>query len=96
MHLEPRLKSLRWSKGYKALGVDEIRSECLRALDIVVLSGLTYLFNIMWRPGTVLLDWQTWVVVSLHKKGYRWVCSNYRGITFLSFPGMAFARLPES
>ncbi|KAI3370757.1 hypothetical protein L3Q82_007303 [Scortum barcoo] len=72
--------------GGKAPGVDEIRPEYLKSLDVVGLSWLTRLCNIAWRLGTVPLEWQTGVVVPLFKKGDRRVCSNYRGITLLSLP----------
>ncbi|XP_051916968.1 uncharacterized protein LOC127597715 [Hippocampus zosterae] len=73
--------------GGKAPGVDEIRPEFLKVLDVVGLSWLTRLCNIAWSTGRVPLDWQTGVVVPLFKKGDRRVCSNYRGITLLSLPG---------
>ncbi|KAI3370903.1 hypothetical protein L3Q82_007412 [Scortum barcoo] len=97
-----RLGSLRWTRpspkpevtevvrkllcSGKAPGVDEIRPEYLKSLDVVGLSWLTRLCNIAWRLGTVPLVWQTGVVVPLFKKGDRRVCSNYRGITLLSLP----------
>ncbi|KAI3353689.1 hypothetical protein L3Q82_004833 [Scortum barcoo] len=46
--------------GGKAPGVDEIRPEYLKSLDVVGLSWLTRLCNIAWRLGTVPLEWQTW------------------------------------
>ncbi|KAI3365343.1 hypothetical protein L3Q82_010131 [Scortum barcoo] len=76
----------------KAPGVDEIRPEYLKSLDVVGLSWLTRLCSIAWRLGTVPLEWQTGVVVPLFKKGDRRVCSNYRGITLLSLPGKVYAR----
>ncbi|KAK3518675.1 hypothetical protein QTP70_007168 [Hemibagrus guttatus] len=57
--------------GGKAPGVDEIRPEYLKSLDVVGLSWLTRLCNIAWRSGTVPLDWATGVVVPLFKKGDR-------------------------
>ncbi|KAK3559185.1 hypothetical protein QTP86_005078 [Hemibagrus guttatus] len=81
--------------GGKALGVDEIRPEYLKSLDVVGLSWLTRLCNIAWRSGTVPLDWATGVVVPLFKKGDRRVCSNYRGITLLSLPGKVYSRVLE-
>ncbi|KAK7929823.1 hypothetical protein WMY93_006218 [Mugilogobius chulae] len=57
--------------GGKAPGVDEIRPEYLKSLDVVGLSWLTRLCNIAWQTGTVPLDWQTGVVVPLFKKGDR-------------------------
>ncbi|GAA6107214.1 uncharacterized protein LOC114443009 [Tachysurus ichikawai] len=79
----------------KAPGVDEIRPEYFKSLDVAGLSWLTSLCNIVWRLGTVPLDWQTGVVVPLFKKGDRRVCSNYRGITLLSLPGKVYARVLE-
>ncbi|TWW78236.1 R2DM Retrovirus-related Pol polyprotein from type II retrotransposable element [Takifugu flavidus] len=81
--------------GGKAPGVDEIRPESLKALDVVGLSWLTRLCNIAWTSGAVLLDWQTGVVVPLFKKGDRRVCSNYRGITLLSLPGKVYSGVLE-
>ena len=81
--------------GGRAPGVDEIRPEYLRALDVVGLSWLTRLCNIAWSSGAVPLDWQTGVVVPLFKKGDRRVCSNYRGITLLSLPGKVYAGVLE-
>ncbi|KAK3569488.1 hypothetical protein QTP86_031417, partial [Hemibagrus guttatus] len=79
--------------GGKAPGVDEIRPEYLKSLDVVGLSWLTRLCNIAWRSGTVPLDWATGVLVPLFKKGDRRVCSNYRGITLLSLPGKVYSRV---
>ncbi|KAK3543028.1 hypothetical protein QTP70_008717 [Hemibagrus guttatus] len=81
--------------GGKAPGVDEIRPEYLKSLDVVGLSWLTCLCNIAWRSGTVPLDWATRVVIPLFKKGDRRVCSNYRGITLLSLPGKVYSRVLE-
>ncbi|KAK3515689.1 hypothetical protein QTP70_028465, partial [Hemibagrus guttatus] len=81
--------------GGKAPGVDEIRPEYLKSLDVVGLSWLTRLCNIAWRLGTVPLDCATGVVVPLFKKGDRRVCSNYRGITLLSLPGKVYSRVLE-
>ncbi|KAK3528888.1 hypothetical protein QTP70_012062 [Hemibagrus guttatus] len=81
--------------GGKAPGVDEIRPEYLKSLDVVGLSWLTRLCNIAWQSGTVPLDWVTGVVVPLFKKGDRRVCSNYRGITLLSPPGKVYSRVLE-
>ncbi|KAK3551641.1 hypothetical protein QTP70_020851 [Hemibagrus guttatus] len=81
--------------GGKAPGVDEIRPEYLKSLDVVGLSWLTRLCNIAWWSGTVPLDWVTGVVIPLFKKGDRRVCSNYRGITLLSLPGKVYSRVLE-
>ncbi|KAI3375914.1 hypothetical protein L3Q82_003771 [Scortum barcoo] len=81
----------------KAPGVDEIRPEYLKSLDVVGLSWLTRLCNIAWRLGTVPLVWQTGVVVPLFKKGDRECSSVFQlqGITLLSLPGKVYARVLE-
>ncbi|XP_054862758.1 golgi transport 1Ba isoform X1 [Amphiprion ocellaris] len=81
--------------GGKVPGVDEIRPEMLKALDIVGLSWLTCLYRVAWASGTVPVEWQTGVVVPIFKKGDRRVCSNYRGITLLSLPGKVYSRVLE-
>ncbi|TKS65269.1 putative 149 kDa protein ORF 2 [Collichthys lucidus] len=79
----------------KAPGVDEVRQEFLKAMDVVGLSWLTRLCNITRTSGAVPLDWQPGVVVPLFKKGDRRMCSNYRGITLLSLPGKVFSGVLE-
>ncbi|KAK3520514.1 hypothetical protein QTP70_024128 [Hemibagrus guttatus] len=70
----------------KAPGVDEIRPEYLKSLDVLGLSWLTCVCNIAWWSGTV----------PLFMKGDRNVCSKYRGITLLSLPGKVYSRVLES
>ena len=41
------------------------------------------------------LDWQIGVVVPLLRKGDRWVCSNYWGITLLSLPAKVYSGVLE-
>ncbi|TKS65465.1 putative 149 kDa protein ORF 2 [Collichthys lucidus] len=79
----------------KAPGVDEVRLEFLKALDVVGVSWLTRHCNTAWTSGAVPLDWQTGVVVPLFKKRDRRMCSNYRGITLLSLPGKVFSGVLE-
>ncbi|KAI3363179.1 hypothetical protein L3Q82_011552 [Scortum barcoo] len=73
--------------GGKAPGVDEIRPEYLKSLDVVGLSWLTCLCNIAWRLGTVPLEWQTGVVVPLWgKKGGPESVFQLQGITLQPQP----------
>ncbi len=76
-------------------GVDEIRPQFLKALDVVGLLWLTRLYNLAWTSGAVPLDWQSKLVVSLFKKGDQRVCSKYRGITLLSLPGKVYSGVLE-
>lgn len=42
--------------GGRASGVDEVRPEFLKTLDVVRLSWLTRLYNVVWRSGALPLD----------------------------------------
>ena len=79
----------------KAAGIDEIRPEMLKALGVRGTSWLTRVCRVAWRSGQAPADWQTGVVVPIFKKGDQRECSNYRGITLLSLPGKAYARVLE-
>jgi hypothetical protein len=76
--------------------VDEIRPEMLKALGKGGLRWLTRVFEVAWKTGKVPLDWQTGVVVPIFKKGDQRECCNYRGITLLSLPGKAYAKVLHS
>lgn len=76
-----------------ALRVYKICSKMLKALDEIGLSWLTCLFNIAWEFRTTPNDWQMSVVVLIFKKG-DWRVS-YRGVTLLTLPEKAYARVLE-
>ena len=47
-----------------------------------------------WNTGIIASDWKRGLVVPLWKgKGDRQDCNKYRGVTLLSVPGKAFARI---
>uniref|UniRef100_A0A6Q2YL25 CARD domain-containing protein n=1 Tax=Esox lucius TaxID=8010 RepID=A0A6Q2YL25_ESOLU len=73
--------------GGKAPGVDEIRPEYLKSLDVVGLSWLTRLCSIAWRSGTVPLGWQTGVVVPLLRRGTGGCVPTTGGSNFSVSPG---------
>ncbi|KAK3512205.1 hypothetical protein QTP70_000467 [Hemibagrus guttatus] len=81
--------------GGKAPGVDEIRPEYLKSLDVVGLSWLTRLCNIAWRSGTVPLDWVTGVVVPLFKKGDWRAARGFVGVLCFVDLEKAFDRVPR-
>ena len=56
--------------------LDELHPKLLKALEVVGLSLLTRLYNIVWTTGTGPLEWQTSAVVPLLKKGDQRACSN--------------------
>lgn len=50
------------------------------------------LINTVWR---LEMNWQTKAVIPVFEKGVRKVCSNFRGIIVLSFPGKVYTRVLE-
>ena len=64
----------------------------LRALNQGVLTRVCQLCQVSWCYGRAPRDWQTGVVILIHKKGDRSECTNYRGIFLLSLPGKVYAK----
>ena len=47
----------------------------------------------VWKEGMAPSDWRNAVIVPVCKKGSRLDCTNYRGISLMSFVGKVFARI---
>ena len=82
-------------KSGKAAGEDEIRPEMLKALTGEGILWLTRVCQVAWKLGKTPRDWQTGVIIPIFKKGDRKQCTNYRGISLLSFPGKVYAKCLE-
>ena len=76
----------------KAPGLDGISLEMLSLGGEVTLRWLKSIFDTIWETESVPEDWQSQILVPLHKKGSRTNCDNYRGIALLSVPGKVFAK----
>ena len=76
----------------KAPGLDGISLEMFRLGGGETTRWLKSLFNTIWATESVPKDWQSQLLVPLHKKGSRTTCDNYRGIALLSIPGKVFAK----
>ena len=50
------------------------------------------MFEVAWKTGKLPKQWQTNVLIPIHKKGDKKKCTNYRGISLLSLPGRVFAK----
>jgi len=81
--------------GGRALGVDKIRLEMLKSLDLVLVSWLPCIFNVTWRSETIPVKWQTGMVITIFKKGDQRVCFNYKGVLLLCLPKKFYSRLLE-
>ena len=62
---------------------------------MVVAEWLHKVIELTWEKGKVAEDWKKAVIVPLHKKGSKMVCSNYRGISLLSVPSKVYARIMD-
>ena len=80
-------------KSGKAPGVCGINAEMLKAGGMVAAEWLHRVIMLAWEKGKVAEDWKKAVIVPLHKKGSKMVCSNYRGISLLSVPSKVYARI---
>ena len=65
----------------------------LKAGGMVAADWLHRVIEVAWAKGEVVNDWKKAVIVPLHKKGSKMVCSNYRGISLLSIPSKVYARI---
>ncbi|XP_055714214.1 uncharacterized protein LOC129808460 [Phlebotomus papatasi] len=82
-------------KDGKAAGIDDIRPEMLKLMGIVGVNWLTRVIKVAWQSGRAPKDWQVGVIIPIFKKGNKKDCSNYRGISLLSLPGKAYAKVLE-
>lgn len=55
--------------------MDEVHPKFLNDVDVVGLSWLRCLYSVALRSGAVPLNWQTWVVLPIFKKGDKRVYS---------------------
>ena len=86
------IKSL---KTGKAPGEDDIRPEMLKAMNIHGVRWLTRVCKVACSTGQAPKQWQTSVIIPIHKKGDKRKCTNYRGISLISVPGKVYAKCLE-
>jgi hypothetical protein len=74
-------------KTRKAPGTCDIQAEVIKALDDVNLIVLKDLITDIWLKRRVPQDFKDGIIIPVYKKGAKYDCSNYRGITLLSIAG---------
>ena len=79
----------------KAPGEDDIRPEMLKAMNIHGVRWLTRVCKVACSTGQAPKQWQTSVIIPIHKKGDKRKCTNYRGISLISVPGKVYAKCLE-
>jgi len=86
--------AVRHLKNGKAPGLCSLPAELLKNAGPDGIKRLTTIFHSIWSSGNIPDDWRKRIILPLYKgKGSRHDCCNYRGITLLSVPGKAFARI---
>ena len=76
----------------KAPGLDGISLEMLSLGGDETIRWLKSIFDTIWETESVPRDWQSQILVPLHKKVSQAICNNYRGIALPSIPGKVFAK----
>jgi hypothetical protein len=71
-------------KIYKFLGLDQIPVELIQAGGETLRSEIHKFIKLIWKKEELPHQWKESIVVSIHKKGDKTDCSNYRGISLLS------------
>jgi hypothetical protein len=77
-------EAIKKMKDRKATGVDEIPTECLKALDTTSLKILTDLFNKIYKTGYIPNDLAQSIFITIPKKPKALECSDFRTISLMS------------
>ena len=98
---EQVLLAVKTLKDGKATGYDEIQPEVLKALNRI--PWLTHICQVAWCSGRAPNDWQTGVIIPIHKKADRTERTNYLRISLLSLHGrvaesevFGWSRIPKN
>ena len=73
--------TIKFLKVVKGSGDDDIRPEMLKAINNFGICWLTRVCQVAWKTGEVPQQWQTIVLIPIHKNGDKKKCINYRGIS---------------
>ena len=84
--------TIKFLKVGKTPGKDDIRPEMLKAMNNFEVCCLTRVFQVAWKTGEIPKQWQTSVLIHIHKNGDQKKCINYRDISLLSLPGKVYAK----
>ena len=71
-------------KNGRAAGPGDIPIELIKSCGQKLLEMITILFNKIINGGKVPEEWKVAIITSIHKKGDKRKCDNYRGISVAS------------
>ena len=70
-------------KSHKSPGNDNIPAELIKAGGRKFCLEIHKLFTSIWKKEKLPEEWKESIIIPIHKKGDKTVCSNYRGISLL-------------
>ena len=93
IQLEEVRRAVRQMRKGKAPGLCGITAEMLQQTGEVTVKWIHRVVTAVWEIEEIPEDWRKAIIVPLHKKGDKKLCSNSRGISLLSVPGKVFTRI---
>jgi hypothetical protein len=89
--IEELNKVLKHAKNRKSCRLDNLPTELWKLGGNELKMHMLELFNNIIDKNQMLQEWETGMVINIHKKGTKSKCENYRGITLLSTAYRLFA-----
>ena len=80
-------------KNGKAAGIDEVTAELIKYGGVRLHEKVIAMVKGIWDVEMMPEVWNEGIMVTLHKKGDRTICDNYRGICLLSIGYKIFAKI---
>jgi len=80
-------------KNGKAIGLDNINLEVLKADPEITVEMLYPLVEKIWKEEKIPEEWDEGLIIKIPKKGDQTNCNNWRGVTLLSTPSKIPTRI---
>ena len=80
-------------KNSKAAGIDEVTAELIKYGGVRLHERVIAMVKRLWDTEIMPEAWDEGIMVTLHKKGDRTICDNYRGICLLSIGYKIFTKI---
>jgi endonuclease/exonuclease/phosphatase family metal-dependent hydrolase len=77
-------RAVKQLKSGRAPGSDGLPPDLFKINNPALIADLHDLYSMIWKDESIPADWQTAIVLPLHKKGDKKRCNNYRGISLLN------------
>ena len=85
--------AVKYLKGGKSPGNDNIPAELIMNGGEAMISALTIICNKIWKTGEWPTPWTKSMIITLPKKGNLQICNNYRTINLISHPSKVMLKV---